>query len=40
MGEPGFRFKEGKLYAFSAESVMILEAWPTLKAIRKDDESS
>lgn len=39
MSQPGFRFKEGKLYAFCAESVMILEAWPTLKAIRKDNES-
>lgn len=38
--DPGFRFKDNKLYAFSEGSVMILEAWPTLKAIRKegDDE--
>jgi hypothetical protein len=37
---PGFRFKDNKLYAFSEGGVMILEAWPTLKAIRKegDDE--
>ena len=37
MNTPGFRFKEGKLYAFSQESVMILEAWPTLKAVRKEE---
>ena len=39
MNEPGFRFKEGKLYAFSEESVMILEAWPVLKALRKENDS-
>ena len=39
MNEPGFRFKEGKLYAFSEESVMILEAWPVLKAVRKGIDS-
>lgn len=37
MNTPGFRFKEGKLYAFSEESVMILEAWPALKALRKEE---
>ena len=40
MNEPGFRFKEGKLYAFSEETVMILEAWPALKALRKGIASS
>jgi hypothetical protein len=33
---PGFRFKDGKLYAFSEDGVMILEAWPALKALRKE----
>lgn len=37
MNTPGFRFKEGKVYSFSQESVMILEAWPTLKAVRKEE---
>jgi len=34
---PGFRFKENKLYAFSEGGVMILEAWPALKALRKEE---
>ena len=34
---PGFRFKNNKLYAFSEGSVMILEAWPALKAFRKEE---
>jgi hypothetical protein len=34
----GFRFKNNKLYAFSWEGVMILEAWPKLEAIRKEDD--
>lgn len=33
---PGFRFKDNKLYAFSEGGVMILEAWPALKALRKE----
>jgi len=32
---PGFRFKEGKLYVFTEDGVMILETWPVLRAIRK-----
>jgi hypothetical protein len=32
---PGFRFKEGKLYAFTATGVMVLESWPVLRALRK-----
>jgi PcfJ-like protein len=32
---PGFRFKEGKLYAFTEESVIVLESWPVLRALRK-----
>jgi len=36
MGTPGFRFKDSKLYAFSEGGVMILQAWPVLKALRKD----
>ena len=34
--KPGFRFKDNKLYAFSEVGVMILEAWPELKALRKE----
>ena len=34
---PGFRFKDGKLYAFSEGGVMILEAWPALKVLRKEE---
>jgi len=33
---PGFRFKEGKLYLFTDESVMLLQSWPALKAVRKE----
>ena len=36
---PGFRFKDGKLYAFSEGGVMILEAWPELKALRKEGDN-
>lgn len=32
---PGFRFKDGKLYAFTKESVVVLESWPKLEALRK-----
>jgi len=32
---PGFRFKEGKLYAFTEDSVIVLESWPVLRALRK-----
>lgn len=40
MNTPGFRFKDGKLYAFSEGGVMILDAWPALKAICKEDDDS
>ena len=33
---PGFRFKGGKLYLFSDDGVILLESWPTLKALRKE----
>jgi hypothetical protein len=32
---PGFRFKDGKLYAFTENTVMVLESWPVLRALRK-----
>src|ERR1700693_4913623 len=35
---PGFRFKEGKLYVFAEDSVMVLETWPVLRALRKPGE--
>ena len=34
---PGFRFKQGKLYAFTEDSVIVLESWPVLRALRKTD---
>ena len=34
---PGFRFKQGKLYAFTEDSVILLESWPVLRALRKTD---
>ena len=34
---PGFRFKQGKLYAFTEDSVFVLESWPVLRALRKTD---
>jgi hypothetical protein len=37
---PGFRFKEGKLYAFTEQSVMVLETWPVLRALRKSDDEA
>jgi hypothetical protein len=36
MSTPGFCFKDQKLYAFSEEGVIILHAWPELKALRKE----
>jgi hypothetical protein len=35
---PGFRFKEGKLYAFAEDGVMVLETWPVLRALRKRED--
>ena len=34
---PGFRFKEGKLYAFTEAGIIVLESWPVLRALRKSD---
>ena len=31
----GFRFKDGKLFLFDAESVSVIESWPSLKALQK-----
>ena len=36
MNTPGFRFKEGKLFLFDQKSLSVIEAWPSLKALRKD----
>jgi hypothetical protein len=33
--QPGFRFKEGKLYIFEPGRIMLLHAWPKLEAVRK-----
>ena len=35
MNTPGFHFKEGKLFLFDQKSVSVIEAWPSLKALRK-----
>jgi hypothetical protein len=34
---PGFRFKEGKLYVFRESRVIVLEGWPVLRALHKED---
>ena len=39
MNTPGFRFKEGKLFLFDQKSLSVIEAWPSLKALRKDGAS-
>ena len=36
MNTSGFRFKEGKLFLFDQKSLSVIEAWPSLKALRKD----
>ena len=36
MNTPGFRFKEGKLFLFDQKSLSVIEAWPSLKALRKE----
>ena len=36
MNTPRFRFKEGKLFLFDQKSVSVIEAWPSLKALRND----
>lgn len=33
--EPGFRFKEGKLYLFFTDEIMVIHGWPELRAVRK-----
>ena len=35
---PGFRFKDGKLYVFTEDGVMLLETWPVLRALRKNED--
>ena len=35
MNTPGFRFREGNLFLFDQKSVSIIEAWSSLKALRK-----
>lgn len=35
MSTPGFGFKDRKLYVFVEDRVMLLEAWPSLKAVHK-----
>lgn len=34
---PGFSFKEGKLYVFQESRVIVLEGWPVLRALHKED---
>lgn len=35
MSTPGFGFKNRKLYVFVDDRIMLLEAWPSLKAVQK-----
>ena len=35
---PGFRFKEGKLYIFNEDGVMILETWSVLRSLHKSED--
>jgi hypothetical protein len=37
---PGFRFKDGKLYVFTGDGVMLLGTWPVLRALRKHEGQS
>ena len=37
---PGFLFKEGKLHIFTEIGVIILNTWPVLRALRKNDGQS
>ena len=39
MSTPGFGFKNRKLYVFVDDRIMLLEAWPSLKAVQKYDQS-
>lgn len=39
MPKPGFRFKDGKLFAFDEESTCLIESWPSLKALKKPIDS-
>ena len=36
---PGFGFKDRKLYVFVDDRIMLLEAWPSLKAVQKYGQS-
>lgn len=35
---PGYRFRNNKLYDISCGDVMVLEAWPVLKAVRREND--
>lgn len=37
---PGFRFKDGKLYIFTEAGVYLLEGWPRLRAVQKQEGSA
>lgn len=37
MSGAAFRFKEGKLLIFDEETVCVIESWPSLKALRKEN---
>jgi hypothetical protein len=37
--EPGFRFSSGKLRIFQGDAVMVIGAWPELRAVRKSAEN-
>lgn len=39
MKKPGFGFKDRKLYLFLDEKIMVLEVWPSLKAVQKTGQS-
>lgn len=40
MNTPGFGFKDRKLYVFMENRIIILEAWPSLKALRKEGDDT
>lgn len=39
MNTPGFGFKDRKLYVFLEDRIMLLEVWPSLKAVQKEGKS-
>jgi hypothetical protein len=39
MSAPGFGFKDRKLYVFAEDRILLLKAWPTLKAVQKTGNS-